>query len=278
MTEVFARERTMHDLHTRRVRVLRTTQVAPKMVRITLGGDDLAGFSADGPADHVKVFFPDPKTGVLTVPEPGGFRKPRAEGAPAIILRDYTPLAFRPDAEGGPELDLDFVLHGDHGVAAAWAAQAKAGDDVGIGGPRASVLAPAGADSAIIVADESALPAATRWLQAFDASVPVTGLFFVADAETSAYLAGVDGETRELHWFTGADRATAVESALRALNIGERTFVFVAGEATTLIPLRRYLRRELGLSKAQADVHGYWKTGEVALDHHAPLDPTDLDE
>ena len=278
MTEVFARERTMHDLHTRRVQVLRTAAIAPKMVRITLGGDDLQGFNATGPADHVKVFFPDPETGVLTVPEPGGFRKPRVEGGPAIILRDYTPYAIRPDAEGGPELDIDFVLHGDHGVAATWAAGARVGDEVGIGGPRASLSAPAGADSAIIVADESALPAATRWLQAFDASVPVTGLFFVADAETSAYLAGVDGEKRELHWFTGADRATAVESALRALNIGERTFVFVAGEATTLIPLRRYLRRELGLSKAQADVHGYWKTGEVALDHHAPLDPTDPDE
>lgn len=278
MTEVFARERTMHDIHTRRVRVLRTARIAPKMVRITLGGDDLAGFSADGPADHVKVFFPDPETGVLTVPEPGGFRKPREAGAPEIILRDYTPLAFRPHAEGGPELDLDFVLHGDHGVAAAWAAQAKPGDELGIGGPRASVLAPAGADSAIIIADESALPAATRWLQAFDASVPMTGLFFVEDAATSGYLEGIGGENRDLRWFAGADRASAVESALRALNIGERTFVFLAGEATTLIPLRRYLRRELGLSKAQADVHGYWKTGEVALDHHAPLDPTDLDE
>ncbi|MGK0722339.1 siderophore-interacting protein [Leucobacter sp. W1478] len=278
MTEVFARERTMHDLQTRRVQVLRTAAIAPKMVRITLGGEDLTGFSAVGPADHVKVFFPDPETGVLTIPEPGGFRKPRAEGAPAIILRDYTPFAFRGDAESGPELDIDFVLHGDHGVAAAWAAQAKVGDKLGIGGPRASLGVPAGVDSAILVADESALPAATRWLQAFDASVPVTGLFFVKDADTSAYLDGHNSETRELRWFTGVDRASKLEATLRALPIGERTFVFLAGEANTLIPLRRYLRRELGLSKAQADVHGYWKQGEVALDHHAPLDPTDPED
>ena len=278
MTEAFARKRTMHELHTRRVRVIRTEKLAPRMLRVTLGGDDLAGFSADGPADHVKVFFPDPATGVLTVPEPGGFRKPREAGAPEIILRDYTPFAFRPDGEHGPELDIDFVLHGDAGVAGPWAAAAQPGDELGIGGPRASLGAPQGVDSAIIIADESALPAAARWLDAFGSELPVTGLFFVEDAAVSAYLESRATGTRTLHWFTGADRAAALEQALRGLDIGDRTFVFLAGEANTLIPLRRYLRRELGLSKAQADVHGYWKTGEVALDHHAPLDPSDPED
>ncbi len=278
MTELFARERTMHELRTRRVRVVRTAEVAPGMRRITVTGADLAGFTAHGPADHVKVFFPDPATGVLTVPEPGGARKPREAGAPEIILRDYTPFAFRPDGASGPELDLDFVLHGDEGVAGPWAAAAQPGDELGIGGPRASLGVPHGIDSAIVIADESAMPAAARWLDAFGADVPVTGLFFVNDPAVSSYLASRSGAHRELRWFTGADRAATLEQALRGLTIGERTFVFLAGEATSLIPLRRYLRRELGLSKAQADVHGYWKRGEVALDHHAPIDPADPED
>lgn len=63
--------------------------------------------------------------------------------------------------------------------------------------------------------------------------------------------------------------------ALRGTEPGAGTFFFLAGEATSLIPLRRYLRRELGLPKEQVEVHGYWKRGVVALDHHAPLDPND---
>ena len=41
-----------------------------------------------------------------------------------------------------------------------------------------------------------------------------------------------------------------------------------AGEANALKPIRRYLRRELGLSKDQVEVDGYWKKGDANLDHH----------
>lgn len=34
-------------------------------------------------------------------------------------------------------------------------------------------------------------------------------------------------------------------------------------------PIRRYLRRELGLPKQQVDVDGYWKKGTANLDHHS---------
>lgn len=278
MSERFARERVMHDLRRRSVRVVRSEPVAPGMQRVTLGGGDLAGFVSAGPADHVKVFLPDPATGVLTLPDPaaGGMR---AEG---VIVRDYTPFAFRPDAAGGPELDIDFYLHGegdhDGGPASSWASRAEPGDELAIGGPRGSLLAPAGIDEAVIIADESALPAAARWLDALaglDREVAVTGLFSVADVATASYLAGYERPGRELQWFSGEDREARLAEALRAVRPAEGTFFFLAGEATSLIPLRRHLRRELGLPKEQVDAHGYWKRGVVALDHHAPLDPSD---
>lgn len=268
MSERFARERLRHDLVRRRLRVLRTSRPAPGFVRVTLGGEDLAGFAAPGPADHVKMFFPAP------------------DGETAS--RDYTPYAFRADAEGGPELDVDFVLHGEGGAgggpgggpAADWAANAAPGDEIAIGGPRGSALPPRDVERAVLVADESALPAAARWLDAFGAlgDVPVTGLFAVADEATSAYLADREGPRRDLRWFAGQDRDARLADALHGLDIDEGTFLFLAGEATALIPLRRHLRRELGLPKAQAEVNGYWKRGTVALDHHAPLDPADPED
>jgi NADPH-dependent ferric siderophore reductase len=80
----------------------------------------------------------------------------------------------------------------------------------------------------------------------------------------------------------GMGRATLhagvdLEATLRSLPIGPGTFVFLAGEATTLVPLRRYLRRELGLGPDQVVATGYWKRGISGLDHHAPVDPDDPD-
>lgn len=262
MSERFTRERVRHELRRRSLRVLRTSEAAPGIARITLGGADLSDFAAPGPADHVKLFFPSP------------------DGEESVA-RDYTPRAFRPDAAGGPELDIDFVLHWHEGApggpAAAWAAAAREGDSLEIGGPRGSALPPHDVDAAILVADESALPAAARWLEALGTEVPVVGLFAVEDEATASYLATHAGPGRELHWFTGRDREARLGEALRGMEIGEGTLLFLAGEAAGLIPLRRYLRRELGLPKQQVDVSGYWKRGAAGHDHHAPVDPDDAD-
>lgn len=277
----FARQRLRQEFAVRHVIVRRVSRIVPSIVRITFSGKDLDGFTSAGPADHVKVFFPDQESGLLVVPTvtPDGIQPPE-HGTPTA--RDYTPLEFRPagdDQEGSPaELDIDFVLHGDEGPASAWAARATPGDVVAIAGPRGSQLAPEGIGGLIVVADETALPAASRWLSAVDPSVPVTALFDVADDSVSAYLPASVADRVDARWLTRASGASTVEAALRELGpIGDDTFVFLAGEAGALIPLRHYLRRELGLPAEQVVASGYWKRGVVALDHHAPVDPTDPD-
>src|SRR5699024_1423653 len=55
-------------------------------------------------------------------------------------------------------------------------------------------------------------------------------------------------------------------------------FIWAAGESTSLIGVRRYLRRELGLPKQQVDVDGYWRKGVADADHHAPIDPDDPED
>ena len=279
MSNRFEWTRVMHEVKRRHLTVLRTELVAARMQRITLGGADLEGFTSLAPGDHVKAFFPDPSVGEIVAPVFVEGRAQKPEGPGEAIARDYTPAAFRPDGENGPELDLDFVLHADaahSGPAAAWAAQAAPGDPLAIGGPRGSRVPPTDAERAILIADESALPSVTRWLDLLG-DVPVVGLFSTLDPATSSYLSGYSADTREFHWFDGEDRDTRIADALAGLEITEGTLVFLAGEAGSLIPLRRYLRRELGLPKEQVDAHGYWKKGEANLDHHAPLDPSDPD-
>lgn len=271
----FPRETVRHPLAVRRATVAQVRSIVPSIVRVTFEGPELAGFASLGPADHVKLFLPDPATGVLTAPQigPEGMVRPDTG---TIIARDYTPLGVHVTADGGTTLDLDFVLHGDEGPASAWAAQAQPGQELAVGGPRGSRLAPEGIGRLVVVADETALPATRRWLGLIPGGVPITGLFDVADDSVTEYFEGRDDRV-DAQWLLRSHGAS-VEEALRALGpIDDSTFVFLAGEATTLVPLRRYLRRELGLPADQVAASGYWKRGVVALDHHAPLDPSDPD-
>lgn len=275
----FSRESVRHPLVVRRAVVHSTRSVVPSIVRVTLEGPDLDGFSSLGPADHVRVQFPDPATGELTLPEvtADGMRRP--EGG-VVISRDYTPLATRVGADG-TQLDLDFVVHGDEGPASAWAARAAAGDPLGVAGPRGSRLVPEGIERLVLIADETALPASRRWLELLPAGVPVTAVFDVADDDVSTYFDDLDPALTgrmSAEWLFRVDGPGQLDEAVRSLGaIDDTTFVFLAGEATALAPVRRHLRRGLGLPAEQVSASGYWRRGVVNLDHHAPLDPSDPD-
>lgn len=264
------RQRVRHQLALRQLTVKSVRTIAPAMVRVTLGGNELEGFTAPGPADHVKVFFPD-ADGVLTTPVFSASGATRPETG-TVIVRDYTPVEYRPD-QG--ELDIDFVIHGDDGPASAWASRAQPGMPLAVAGPRGSHLPPSAISHAVVVADETALPAAARWLDALAPDVSVTALLSVAHPDTADYLP--KGPGRELVWFDGDDRDARIQQAVRKMSFDEQSFAFLAGEAGAIMQIRRYLRRELGLSKEQVDAHGYWKRGIANLDHHAPLDPSDPD-
>ncbi len=251
--------------------------VVPNIVRVTLTGPELAGFASAGPTDHLKVFFPNPATGSLTLPEigPDGMRR----GAEGVVLsRDYTPRAVRTAKHGALELDVDIVIHGLGAPASAWAQYAKVGDMLGVAGPRGSQLVPDGIQRLIVVADETALPASSRWIEMLPAEVPVTALFYVANESVESYFEPAAAERMDAEWITHADGHAQLEESLRSLGrIDAGTFVFMAGEANALVPLRRYLRHELRLPADQVSASGYWRHGVVNFDHHAPLDPSDPD-
>jgi NADPH-dependent ferric siderophore reductase len=107
----------------RRVRVTRVEQLSPRMVRVTFTGDDLSAFAWNGPAAHIKLIFPQDGQTEPPMPQPDGPRSTR--------MRTYTPRRFDPAI---PELDIEFVLHGD-GPASNWAAQATVGQALILAGP-----------------------------------------------------------------------------------------------------------------------------------------------
>src|SRR3546814_7647576 len=74
------------------------------------------------------------------------------------ISRDFTPRHFD---HARTELTIDVALHA-HGPATDWAATVTEGQEVGIGGPRGSMLIPDSFHTHLLIGDETALPAIAR--------------------------------------------------------------------------------------------------------------------
>lgn len=233
-----------------------TRTVAPGVLRVTLAGDDLRDFEAPGPDDHIKLFLPFD-----------------GEGRPP--MRDYTPMNPRVGHDGLPLLDIDVVLHSGDGIAVPWATSVSPGDPVVIGGPRGSRMIPEDVERFVLIADETALPAVSRWLDQIPAGVPIVGLFAVEHPTIASYLPERNGLSSS--WISGADRHTRLATAVRDVTTTAETFVWMAGEATMLLPIRRYFRRESGLRRDQLHAQGYWRIGVAEHDHHAPIDPEDAE-
>ena len=93
----------------RPVNVVAVRQLSPHAVRVKFGGEQLKGFEPKGPAEHLRVFFPDPTSGKLTLPVlgPEGYSFPEDSERPPS--RTFTPRTWNPETT---ELEIDFVLHG----------------------------------------------------------------------------------------------------------------------------------------------------------------------
>lgn len=266
---MFERERTRHRFTARKATVTAVATVGD-YVRVTLGGPDFADFVSTGPTDHARVYFPHPVTGELLAPVADGEEGVIRPDGPTFG-RDFTPLNVR-RAGGSREFDLDILRHPDAGPAAAWGERAAVGDRLVVVGPRGSARAPQDAARALLVVDGTALPAASRFVADLPASTAVDLLVYgdLTAGAASEYV----GAARPVSVFEA--EGDLVEEA-RDLVPDAETFVFAAGEASVLAPLRRYLRRELGLPAEQVAMSGYWRRGVVAWDHHAPIDPYDPD-
>ena len=249
----------------RLLEVLRVERLTPHMVRVTLGGPELEGFTSPGADDHVKLFFAEPGQPVPAMPVMGPQGLSMPEGKPKPASRDYTPRRY--DAAKG-ELEIDFVLHGE-GPATSWAAAVQPGHFLGVGGPRGTTYVAPDFDWYLLAGDTSALPAIGRRLEELPEGS--RALVFVEVADASEHQPLPTRARADITWLhrDGAEAGTTdlLEKALRGVQLppGEG-FTWVAGEAASLRPIRDHLLNERGLNKSWVRVTGYWKRG--AADHH----------
>jgi len=227
--------RVRHELRRRTASVAHVERLAPKLVRITLRGEELRGFTSLGFDDHVKFFAPG------------------QEG------RDFTPRSF--DAHAG-ELKIDFFLH-DRGPAALWAAQATAGQEVAVGGPKGSlVISVEGIDLHLLIGDETALPAIERRLEELPAS---TRALAVVEIESGNELTLSSPADLQIVWVPRIQPSEGGElliQALRALQFSNQNcFAWAATETQAVRAIRGYLTQERGFDKKWVKAAGYWQRG-----------------
>lgn len=229
--------------------VVRTEQITPHMVRVVLGGEGLADFTLSGFTDHyIKLCF---------APEGADYAHPFDMAAireryPRELwptTRTYTVRSWDPVAR---EMAVDFVVHGDAGLAGPWAQRARVGEQVTFLGPGGGYGPEASADWHLLVGDESALPAIAAALEQMPSGALVHAFVEVSDASEEQKIVTPDGVA--VTWLHRGDRPVGelLTAAVKGLDFPEgQVQAFVHGEAGFVKEIRRYLRveREIPLSQ-----------------------------
>jgi NADPH-dependent ferric siderophore reductase len=268
----YSRTMSGRPIHT--FEVIRTERIAPYMVRVVLGG---AGFDTFKPSSftdsYVKVVIVAAGIDVDTLPRPltvDSFASVEPHRRPTV--RTYTVRRADPAAH---EIAIDFVVHGDHGVAGPWAVGLLPGDPAYLMGPSGAYSPDPAADWHLFAGDEAAIPAIGVALEALPTDA--VGQVFIEIGEPGDEIALAAPGGVEVTWVYRGGRADLVpegragdHAPLMAAVTGApwlpgQVQVFIHGEAQTVMHnLRPYIRRERGVeAKWAASISGYWRRGRT---------------
>jgi NADPH-dependent ferric siderophore reductase len=251
------------------VTVVRKQWLTPHLVRVV--GTVSDGFSPNGFTDaYVKLIFPVPG---VDYPEPFDLDAVRATLGPQSqpVLRTYTVRSFDPQRR---EISIDFVVHGDDGIAGPWARSVEPGAVFWLNGPGGAFAPDPAADWYLFAGDESALPAIAAALEALPAGAPA--VVFVEVGGTEDEIALDSAADLRLHWVhrgVSSDRITddlagahsPLVAAVRAAEwLPGQVHAFVHGEAEAVMrQLRPYLRKERDVAPKWLSISGYWRRGRT---------------
>ncbi len=254
--------------------VLRSEQLTPHIVRVVLCGSGFDTFTPNDFTDaYVKVVFVKHGADVGTLPLPltlDSFNELPTEQRP--IVRTYTVRSVDTERR---ELAIDFVVHGDHGVAGPWAVAATPGQPAYLMGPSGAYAPDPAADWHLMAGDEAAMPAISAALEALPDNAVGKVFIEVAGPEDEIPLTSPPGVG--VNWIYRGGRADLVPedkagdhapliAAVKEANwLPGQVQVFIHGEAQAVMHnLRPYIRKERGVdAKWASSISGYWRRGRT---------------
>ncbi|QYF73932.1 siderophore-interacting protein [Cryobacterium sp. PAMC25264] len=283
------------------VSVARVQRLSTNFTRVTFTGPDLHEFGTAGLDQRIKLVLPLPGVGVSPFPRTDSWYEtwrdlPDEHRNP---LRTYTVRHARPEHR---EVDIDFVTHGDAGPASRWVRAAIVGDEVAIVGPVADgdnpivgiEWAPGNANTVLIAGDETAAPAICAILSALPRTARGCAYIEVPEDGDAHETNAPDGVTVTWLARNGASHGSRLEAAARSwtarfitahhsdtvlpeIDVDEsilwevpdgsgldgELYAWLAGEASVIKRLRRFLVTDVGIDRRQVAFMGYWRDGRA---------------
>jgi NADPH-dependent ferric siderophore reductase len=254
--------------------VLRSEELTPHITRVVLGGGGFDTFTPNDFTDaYVKIVFVPHGVDVDALPQPltlDSFNELPVDKRPTV--RTYTVRSVDTERR---ELAIDFVVHGDHGVAGPWAQAAAPGQPAYLMGPSGAYAPDPAADWHLMAGDEAALPAISAALEALPDNAVGKVFIEVAGPDDEIPLKAPAGVG--VNWIYRGGRADLVSedqagdhspliAAVKEANwLPGQVQVFIHGEAQTVMHnLRPYIRKERGVeAKWAASISGYWRRGRT---------------
>jgi NADPH-dependent ferric siderophore reductase len=253
--------------------VISSEQLTPHMIRLVLGG---SGFDTFKPVEftdsYVKFVIVRNDVDVSALPKPltlDSFSELPEEHRP--VVRTYTIRNADPDRR---EITVDFVVHGEHGVAGPWAASVQPGDPAYLMGPSGAYSPDPGADWHLLAGDEAGLPALSAALEALPPNAIGRAFIEVSGPDDEVPLSAPEGVA--IRWIYRGGRADLVPEADAGDNapliaavkesawLPGQAQVFIHGEAQAVMHnLRPYIRKERGVEAKWASISGYWRRGRT---------------
>jgi NADPH-dependent ferric siderophore reductase len=243
------------------------------MVRLVLGGGGFDTFTPSEFTDsYVKIVIPRSDTDVSALPTPLTLDSFSAlPPAQQPVVRTYT--VRYADAERR-EIAVDFVVHGEHGVAGPWAASVAPGDPAYLMGPSGAYAPDPAADWHLLAGDEAGLPAISTALEALPSDA--IGWVFIEVSGPADEIELVAPEGVEIRWLyrggradlvsedVAGDNAPLIAAVKEVLWRPGQVQVFIHGEAQAVMHnLRPYIRKERGVDAKWASISGYWRRGRT---------------
>lgn len=252
-----------------KLQVRSSERLSPHFARVTVGGGSIEHFVPRGYDQWFRLFIPrSDDTALDRLPDKVGtigylkYLRINAEIRPE--LRNYTVRAFRPDGAHGPEIDIDFVLHGSAadgtaGPGATFAETCEPGDWIGIVDEGLVFDASVGTQDLVLATDETGVPGTAGILR--DLPADATGVA-VLEVPSEADVLTLDGPLGvEQRWIVrGTDERPGARALaeVEKLAVSEITHGYAVGESSLATGVRRHLV-DAGVPKDRINFCGYWK-------------------
>lgn len=267
MTAILApaprKPRIAHALTTIPAKVTGSTWITPRMIRLTIFSDQMAGFLRPGEPDQFATLI-FPRQGQELYDLSGGVDWNTFSDIPFELrpeARNYTVRSF--DLDAGT-IDVDILVHGGPGLGEKWAATVQPGANIFLWGPRVAYNPFPNVTYHLLFCDECGLPAAASIIE----SLPMTaGGRLVAEVKDPVSIPAIPVRPGiETSWvFSGeaepGEGSRLIDAVTEVPVPDALVYAWGGGEMKAMRQVGRHLRKHWGLKTASISALGYWRLG-----------------